>query len=61
MEKEKTKLTLEMHGRTISVEFDYLDVDLEALYEAWKGLLVSATFSEKTIEKFITDKAEELK
>lgn len=54
----KTKLSLINDGTTISVEFDNIDVDLDQYFQAFKTLLVGATFSEKQFDHWIIDEAE---
>ena len=58
MSNKKTKLSLEIDGKIISVEFDHIDVDLDDYFHAFKTLLVGATFSEKQFEHYIIDEAE---
>ena len=55
------KLTIETKFETKTIEFKNSDVSLEQLFEAFKGLLVASTWSEKTINEFIIELAEELK
>jgi hypothetical protein len=55
---KKTKLSLTNDGTTISVEFDNIDVDLDQYFQAFKTLLVGATFSEKQFDHWIIDEAE---
>ena len=57
MEK-KTKLTLTTNGTTMSIEFDNWDVDLDQYFQAFKTLLVGATFTEKQFDHWIIDEAE---
>jgi hypothetical protein len=54
----KTKLSLSTNGTTTSIEFDNWDVDLDQYFQAFKTLLVGATFSEKQFEHWIIDEAE---
>lgn len=54
----KTKLSLTNDGTTISVEFDNIDVDLDQYFQAFKTLLVGATFQETQINHWIIDEAE---
>ena len=58
MTTSKTKLSLTNDGTTISVEFDNIDVDLDQYFQAFKTLLVGATFSEKQFDHWIIDEAE---
>jgi hypothetical protein len=55
------KLQLSNYGKTVTYETEYEDVNLEEYFDAFKGLLVAATWSEETINKFIIEWAEELK
>lgn len=58
MSNKKTKLSLEIDGKIISVEFDHIDVDLDDYFQALKTLLVGATFTESQFEHWIIDEAE---
>ena len=60
MEK-KTKLSLLIGSDTVSWENSYTDNTLEDLFEAFEGLLVTHTFAQESIHKFIIEKAEGLK
>ena len=51
----KTKLSLEYDGTTISVEFDNIDVDLDQFFQAFKTLMVGATFTEKQYNNWIME------
>ena len=55
------KLTLETYDKCYSVETKYDDVSLEEYFDMFKGLLVSATFSEDGIYQYIIEWAEQLK
>lgn len=55
------KLTIETKFETKTIEFKNSDVSLEQLFDAFKGLLVASAWSEKTINEFIIELAEELK
>lgn len=55
------KLQLTNYGKTITFETEYEDVNLEEYFDAFKGLLVTASWSEETINQFIIEWAEELK
>lgn len=57
MEK-KTKLTLTTNGTTMSIEFDNWDVSLDQYFQAFKTLLVGATYTETQYEHWIIDEAE---
>ena len=56
----KTKLTLQIDGNTVSWENDFMDNSLEELYNAFEGLLVTHTFTQEQIRKFLIEKSEEL-
>jgi hypothetical protein len=58
MTNNKTKLSLTTDGTTITIEFDNMDVDLDQYFQAFKTLMVGATFSETQFEHFIIDEAE---
>jgi hypothetical protein len=58
MSNKKTKLSLEIHGKIISVEFDHIDVDLDDYFQALKTLVIGATFTETQFEHWIIDEAE---
>ena len=55
------KLQLTNYKKTITYETEYEDVNLEEYFDAFKGLLVTASWSEETINQFIIELAEELK
>ena len=46
---------------TTTVEFRNVDVSLDQIFYAFKGLLVAATWNEETINQFIIEWADELK
>ena len=58
MTTKKTKLSLETDGKTITIEFDNFDVDLDQYFQAFKTLMVGATFTETQFEHWIIDEAE---
>ena len=58
MTTKKTKLSLETDGTTITIEFDNIDVDLDQYFQAFKTLMVGATFTETQFEHWIIDEAE---
>jgi hypothetical protein len=60
MENKKTKLTLSTNDTTMSIEFDNWDVDLDQYFQAFKALLVGATFTEEIINNWIIDEGEVL-
>ena len=55
----KTKLTLQIGSNTVSWENDFIDNSLEELYSAFEGLLVTHTFEQEQIRKFLVEKSEE--
>ena len=58
MTTNKTKLSLDYDGTIMSIEFDNIDVDLDQFFQAFKALMVGATFSEKQFDHWIIDEAE---
>jgi hypothetical protein len=58
MKTNKTKLSLDYDGTIISIEFDNIDVSLDQYFQAFKTLLVGATFTETQFEHWIIDEAE---
>ena len=58
MSNKKTKLSLDYDGQIMSIEFDNIDVDLDQYFQAFKALMVGATFSEKQFDHWIIDEAE---
>lgn len=58
MSNKKTKLSLEIDGKIISVEFDHIDVDLDDYFQALKTLVIGATYTETQFEHWIIDEAE---
>lgn len=55
----KTKLTLQIGSNTVSWENDFIDNSLEELYSAFEGLLVTHTFEQEQIRKFLIEKSKE--
>ena len=55
------KLQLTNYKKTFTYETEYEDVNLEEYFDAFKGLLVTASWNEETINQFIIEWAEELK
>lgn len=55
------KLQLSNYGKTMTYETEYNDVNLEEYFDAFEGLLVQATFSQKNIREFIIELAESYK
>ena len=60
MTTNKTKLTLSTNGTTMSIEFDNWDVDLDQYFQAFKTLMVGATFTEDQFNNWIVDEGEVL-
>jgi len=58
MTNNKTRLSLTTDVTTITIEFDNMDVDLNQYFQAFKTLMVGATFTETQFEHFIIDEAE---
>lgn len=48
-----------MNGSAASFEWDNSEVSLDELFDAFRGLLVAHTFSDKSFEKEITERAGE--
>lgn len=55
------KLQLSNYGKTMIYETEYDDVNLEEYFDAFEGLLVQATFSQKNIREYIIELAEQYK
>lgn len=55
---KKTKLSLSTNDTTISIEFDNWDVDLDQYFQAFKTLMVGATFTEEQVNDWIIGEAE---
>jgi hypothetical protein len=58
MKTNKTKLSLDYDGTIISIEFDNIDVSLDQYFQAFKTLLIGATYTETQYEHWIIDEAE---
>lgn len=58
--ERKTKITLQIGDNTVIWENSYTDNSLEDLYTAFEGLLVTHTFSQDSIRRFLVEKGEEL-
>ena len=56
----KTKLTLQIGDNIVSWENDFIDNSLEELYNAFEGLLITQTYSQESIRRFLIEKGEEL-
>jgi hypothetical protein len=55
------KLQLTTYGKTITIETEHSDVSLEDYFEAFEGLLVQATFEQRSIREFIIELGEHYK
>ena len=58
MKTNKNKLSLDYDGTIISIEFDNIDVSLDQYFQAFKTLLIGATYTETQYEHWIIDEAE---
>lgn len=58
--ERRTKLTLQIGEDTVIWENSYTDNSLEDLYNAFEGLLVTHTFSQEYIRRFLVEKGKEL-
>jgi hypothetical protein len=54
------KIELTVHGKVITIKTPTDDLTIEEYFDNFKGLLVSAEFSEKTIDDYIIELANEL-
>ena len=59
MERE-TKIILQIGDTTVTWENNYTDNTLEDLYNAFEGLLVTHTYSQDSVRRFLVEKGEEL-
>ena len=60
MTTKKTKLSLSTSDTTMSIEFDNWDVDLDQYFQAFKTLMVGATFTEDQFNNWMIDEGEVL-
>lgn len=58
--ERKTKITIQIGDDTATWENNYTDNTLEDLYNAFEGLLVTHTFSQDSIRRFLVEKGEEI-
>jgi hypothetical protein len=59
MTTNKTKLSLSCSDNTtITIEFDNFDMDLDQYFQAFKTLMVGATFTEDQFNNWIIDEGE---
>lgn len=56
----KTKIILQIGDNTVTWENEYTDNTLEDLYNAFEGLLVTHTYSQESIRRFLVEKGEEI-
>jgi hypothetical protein len=55
-----TKLSLTIHGYTISVDFEHSDLTLSEMFQAFRTVLVGATWNEEQIDEYIIETGDEL-
>lgn len=58
--ERKTKILLQIGDNTVTWENSYTDNTLENLYNAFAGLLITQTYSQESIRRFLIEKGEEL-
>lgn len=58
--ERKTKIILQIGDNTAAWENNYTDNPLEDLYNAFEGLLVTQTYSQDSVRRFLIEKGEEL-
>ena len=58
--KGKTKIILQIKDKIVTWENSYIDNTLEDLYNAFEGLLVTHTYSQDSIRRFLVEKGEEI-
>ena len=58
--ERKTKIILQIGDTTVTWEHNYTDNTLEDLYNAFEGLLVTHTYSQDSVRRFLVEKGEEL-
>ena len=58
--ERKTKIILQIGDNTATWENNYTDNTLEDLYNAFEGLLVTQTYSQDSVRRFLIEKGEEL-
>jgi len=59
--KNVTTISLKREYSTQEITFTNVDVSLDQYFEAFKGMLVGAGWSETTVNKYIVELAEDLK
>lgn len=58
--ERRTKILLQIGDNTVTWENNYTDNTLDDLYSAFEGLLITQTFSQESIRRFLIEKGEEL-
>lgn len=58
--ERKTKIILQIGDTTVTWENNYTDNTLEDLYNAFEDLLVTHTYSQDSVRRFLVEKGEEL-
>ena len=61
MSNKKTKLSLIINYTTIIIEFDNFDVDLDQYFQAFKTLMVGASFTEELVNEWIINQVDDLR
>ena len=51
---------MQIGNNTVTWENEYIDNTLEDLYNAFEGLLVTHTYSQDSIRRFLVEKGEEI-
>ena len=51
---------MQIGNNTVTWENEYIDNTLEDLYNAFEGLLVTHTYSQESIRRFLVEKGEEI-
>lgn len=55
------KLQLTTYGKTITIETEHNDISLEDYFEVFEGLLVQATFEQRSVRELIIELGQEYK
>lgn len=58
--ERRTKILLQIGDNIVTWENNYTDNTLDDLYSAFEGLLITQTFSQESIRRFLIEKGEEL-
>ncbi len=56
----KTSLTIEAHGRKITVEFDHVDTTPDEWIDALKTLMIGITFAPETVDQAFREYADNI-